>query len=157
MFSVLCAASYAITIYQNDYEGETVGVGAPGWHWSDNSGTHAATYQDYDGNIVIEHSGGNNNTAAEARNARFGSKWDITVTGNTSADPADYTISFDARLVSASANSTWDPYSLQLSVVTNNPAVGADQYGHGFPAVSIGTPDGWVHVEFNLADYTGDW
>lgn len=157
LFCILCTASYAITIYQNDYEGETVGVGAPGWHWSDNGGTHAATYQNYDGNIVIEHSGGNNNTTAEARNARFGSKWDITVTENTSADPADYTISFDVRLISASANSTWDPYSLQLSVVTSNPAAGADQYGHGFPVVSIGTADGWVHVEFNLADYTGDW
>ena len=124
MLTVLCiftVSSNAVVIYQNDFEGATVGAGFPAWNWSDNGGTHTAVYADYDGNIVVEHTGGLDNTSGtSAQNSRFGSKWDITVTGNTSADPADYTISFDLLNVSGD----WDPISEALSVVTVNPAVG---------------------------------
>ena len=157
MLTVLCiftASSNAVVIYQNDFEGATAGAGFPAWNWSDNGGTHTAVYADYDGNMVVEHTGGLDNTSGtSAQNSRFGSKWDITVTGNTSADPADYTISFDLLNVSGD----WDPISEALSVVTVNPAVGTDQYGHGYAVVNVARGAGWVHVEFNLADWANNW
>lgn len=154
MLGVLCTATYAVTVYQNDYEGETVGAGAPGWNWGTTVTTHSAAFaDDGTGNIVIQHTGTTSNTTGAAADARFGSKWDITLVGNTSADPADYTVSFDVRNVSGD----WDPIEEGFAIVTNNPAVGTDQYGHGFPNQSLAIADGWIHVEYNLADFANDW
>ena len=150
LFAVMCVAtSQAVVIYDAP-NGGTIYA----WNWTGGACiTHTVTEVDYDGNVVIQHTGVINNTTGAAADSRFGSKWDFTVSGNTSADPADYTISFDIRNVSGD----WDPIQEGLAIVTPNPAVGTDQYGHGFPAISVAQADGWVHVEFNLADYTNNW
>ena len=95
------------------------------------------------------HTGTVNNNTGAAADTRYGSKWDITVSGNTSADPADYTISFYLRNVSGK----WDPIPLSLAVLTKEDP---DQ-GFGYAVQQIAQADGWVRVEFNLADSTGDW
>ena len=47
--------SFADIVYENDYEGETVGGGIAGaWNWGDNGTVHNAVYADYDGNIVVD-------------------------------------------------------------------------------------------------------
>ncbi len=146
VFVVLCVAtSQAVVIYENPSGGA-----ANGWNWGTTICTHTAAEVDLgDGNMVIRHTGVVSNTTGAAADARFGSKWDITVSGNTSADPADYTISFDVRNVSGN----WDPYPLGVSVLTKQ----SPDAGHSFPTINVAQADGWVHVEFNLADYTGDW
>ena len=151
---VLCAAtSRAAVVYENDYQGATVGAGAGGWNWTGGAVSgHQAVYAEVDGNIVIRHTGTVNNTGTSASDSRFGSKWDLTLSGNTSADPADYTISFDLRSVSGN----WDPIPLELFVVTA-PEGGGDDNGRGFPTVNLTQADGWVHVKFNLAEFTKNW
>lgn len=146
MLAVMCVAtSQAVVIYDNPQGGTTAA-----WNWTGGAlTTHTASVQNYDGNEVIRHTGIVNNTTAAASNSRYGSKWDITVSGNTSADPADYTISFDIRNVSGN----WDPIPLGLAVLTKE----SPDAGHGFPAINFAQADGWVHVEFNLADWTNNW
>jgi len=141
-----------IIVYENDYEGETVGDGfteGNAWNWGDNGTVHTATYQDYGGNIVVDHNGTIGNPTAEARNMRFGSKWDIAMTGNTRSDPADYTIEFDLRSVSGN----WDPINLEFFVLTKE----APDQGYGSGASAYAQADGWVHVEKNLADLNVGW
>lgn len=148
------AASTAAVIYQNDYEGGTVGAGFGGWNWGTDICAHSAVFADVDGNIVVRHTGTVNNTTTAAANARFGTKWDITVSGNTSADPADYTVSFKIRNVSGN----WDPITLGLAVVTWAPgATSGDDQGHGYANTSFAQADGWVQVEFNLAAWANNW
>jgi len=150
---LLAASGRAAVLYENDYNDQTPGAGAGGWNWTGGAVTaHQAVYEEVNGNIVIRHTGTVNNSGDSAQDSRFGSKWDITLTGNTSADPADYTISFDLRNVSGD----WDPIPLELFVVTT-PAAGGDDNGHGFPTVELAQADGWVRVEFNLADFTKNW
>jgi hypothetical protein len=146
VLAAMCVAtSQAVVIYDNPNGGA-----ANGWNWGTTICNHTAAEVDLgDGNIVIRHTGVVNNTTGAAADARFGSKWDLTVSGNTSVDPADYTISFDVRNVSGN----WDPYPLQLAILTKeNP----DQ-GHGYATVNLAQADGWVHVEFNLADWSNNW
>jgi hypothetical protein len=148
------AASPAGVVHQNDYEDRTPGAGAGGWNWTNGAvTTHPAAFADYEGSIVVEHTGVVNNTATAAQNSRYGSKWDIAMSGNTSSDPADYTIEFDLRNVSGN----WNPIPLEVWVLTCNPAAGTDTYGHGFPTVDLAQSDGWVHVKYNLAEYTKNW
>ncbi len=152
LFVLMCACaatSFGDIIYDNP-TGGTMWA----WNWGDNGMTHTATEVDLGGgNYVVHHEGVVDNTTGGDVNYRFGSKWDITMSGNTSADPADYTISYDLRNVSGN----WDPMPLALAVVTANPVAGTDQYGHGYAVVNLVQADGWVHVEFNLADYVNDW
>jgi hypothetical protein len=150
MLAILCTAtSNAVVIYDAP-SGGTIYA----WNWGTAICTHSATEVDLGGgNMVIRHTGVVSNTTGAAADARFGSKWDFTVSGNTSADPADYTVSFDIRNVSGN----WDPIVEGIAVVTPNPAVGTDQYGHGYATLSLAQADGWVHVEFNMADYVNDW
>ena len=154
LFIALCVSTgYALTVYQNDYEDQTPGTpfdeGGP-WNWSDNGGFHEATYQDYNGNIVVEHYGGYDNTeGTEAVDARFGTKWTIAVSGNTSADPADYTISFDLRNVSGGL----DPIPLEFFVLTGE----GNGVGLGSGTSDYAIADEWVHVEMSLADLTVGW
>ena len=151
LFGLMCvcvATSYGAVIYDNP-TGGTIWA----WNWGDNT-AHTAAEVDYGGNVVIQHTGVvDNSTGVDPVNARFGSKWDIAMTGNTSADPADYTISFDLRNVSGD----WDPITLGFAVVTTNPVVGTDQYGYAYPNQVIAQADGWVHVEYSLADSAGNW
>ncbi len=149
LVAMCIATSQAVVIYDAPNGGSIYG-----WNWGTAICTSAAAEVDIGGgNIVIRHTGVVSNTTGAAADARYGSKWDFTVTGNTSADPADYTVSFDIRNVSGD----WDPIDEGVAIVTPNPAVGTDQYGHGFPVVSVAQADGWVHVEFNLADFSNDW
>jgi hypothetical protein len=156
MFLLLgAAASYAVVVHYDDYEDRTVGSSTEGWHWGGGVCTHSGhTYEIYDGSIVRKHTGTiDNTTGTAAQDGRYGFKMDIPVTGNTSADPADYTIELDLRNLSGN----WDPLGLEVWVLTYNPAVGTSTYGHGFPTVELSQSDGWVHVKFNLAEYTKDW
>lgn len=158
MFAVLCVfatTSTAVVVYQNDYEGGTAGAGAGGWNWGTTICTHSAVFADDGaGNIVVRHTGTVNNNTTAAADARFGSKWDITLSGNTSADPADYTVSFDIRNVSGN----WNPIEEGFAVVTWAPGTtSGDDQGHGYPVTSAAQADGWVHVEFNLADWSNNW
>lgn len=155
LFTALCISTgTAVTVYQNNYNGETPGAGFPAWNWGDNGTVHTAVYADDGGNIVVSHTGVNDNSAGTAAvNARFGSKWDLAMNGNISADPADYTISFDVRNVSGDL----DPINLELFVLTYNPAVGTGTYGYGSGASAYAIADGWVHVEINLADLAVNW
>ena len=149
----LCAATgYAVTVYQNDYEGETLGAGFPAWNWGDNGMVHTAVFADW-GSMVVEHNGTVTNTGTEDINCRFGSKWDITMSGNTSSNPAHYTISFDVMSVSG----PWEPINLEMFVLTYNDAIGTGTYGWGTGAMSFSQLDGWVHVEANLADLGVGW
>lgn len=140
-----------VVVYENDYESQTPGTafneGGP-WNWSDNGGFHEVTYQDYLGNIVVQHYGGNDNTAGtESVDARFGTQWTITTNGNnTSADPADYTISFDV----INLDGGLDPMPLELWVVPGG-------QGHGSGAMNFSQAGGWVHVEMGLDELTADW
>jgi len=151
VFGLMCMCvavvmtSYAdVVVYENDYDGETAGTGFGAWNWADNGMTHTATYEDW-GGIVVQHEGTFTNTTTAAVNCRFGSKWDIAMTGNTSSNAADYTIEFDVMSVMGE----WDPMPLELWVVPNN-------IGHG-TGMSIAQADGWVHVEYNLADLAWNW
>jgi hypothetical protein len=151
---LLCLAgsitSFAdIIVYENDYEGETVGNDFPAWNWGDNGTVHTAVYTDEGGNIIVKHTGTISNPTTAARSMRFGSKWDITLTGNTSSNPADYTISFDLRSVSGN----WDPISLEFFVLTKE----ATDQGYGSGASAYAQADGWVHVSANLADLSVGW
>ncbi len=150
MLVALCAAtSFGVVIYDNPNGGTTAA-----WNWGTDICTHSVAAVDIGGgNIVIRHTGVVSNTSGEGKNARFGSKWDFTVSGNTSANPADYNVSFDIRNVSGN----WNPIVLGVAIVTPNPAVGGDQYGHGYANLSISQADGWVHVKFNMADYVNNW
>lgn len=147
LMCVCAATSFGTVIYDNP-TGGTIWA----WNWGDYT-AHTVAEVDYAGNTVIQHTGVVSNTTGADVNARFGSKWDFTISGNTSANPADYTISFDLRNVSGN----WDPIALNLAVVTPNPVAGAGQYGHGFATMNVAQADGWVHYEFNLADYVNDW
>lgn len=138
------------TVYENNYNSQTPGTGFPAWNWADNGiTTHTATYQDIGGgNIVVDHTGVINNTGASAVNTRFGSKWDITLAGNTSANAADYTLSFDVRNVSG----PWDPYTYNLFLLTS----GGNGVGYG-DQFSIAQADGWVHYSKSLSDLGIGW
>jgi hypothetical protein len=138
-----------VVVYENDYEGETVGADFPAWNWADGACTHTAVFADYNDNIVVEHTGTIDNTGDTAVDTRFGSKWDITVSGNTSSEPNDYTIEFDLRSVSGD----WDPISLEFYVLTKEDS---DQ-GYGSGASAYAQADGWVHVKMNLADLSVGW
>jgi len=143
--------SFADIVYENDYEGETVGGGIAGaWDWGDNGTAHNAVFADYDGNIVVEHTGTIGNPTTAARSMRFGSKWDITLSGNTSSDPADYFIAFDIRSVSGD----WDPIDLEFFVLTKE--AGGD-YGYGSGVSQYAQADGWIRVVANLADLSVNW
>lgn len=141
-----------VTVYQNDYNSQPAGAGFVAWNWGDNGMAHTAVYEDW-GTIVVQHVGSITNTGDAAVNCRFGSKWDLGMSGNTSANPADYTISFDVM----SVKGEWDPINLELFIVTSNPEVGAAQYGRGSGAISFLQAAGWVHVELNLAALLVGW
>jgi len=146
---LLAVSGRAAVVFLDTFEDRTVGAGAGGWNWGDNGTTHTATFQMFEGSIV-RHQQGVLPTAGGS-NLRFGSKWDITMNGNTSANPADYTIEMDLRNVSGG----WDPIPLEIWVLTK-PASGDDQ-GYGTPTLNISQADGWVHVKFNLAELTRTW
>jgi hypothetical protein len=142
-----------VIVYEDNYNDETVGAGfteGSAWNWGDGATTHTAVYADYGGNIVVEHTGTiDNSTGTAAADCRFGSKWDITLSGNTRSDPAVYTISFDVNSVSGN----WDPIDLEFFVLTG----GDNGVGYGSGASAYAQADGWVHVEANLADLTVGW
>ena len=142
--------SFADIVYEDDYQGSTVGDGFPAWNWGDNGTVHNAVYANYDGNIVVEHTGTIGNSTTAARSMRFGSKWDITLSGNTSSNPADYFIAFDIRSVSGN----WDPINLEFFVLTKES--GGD-YGYGSGVSQYAQADGWIRVVANLADLTVNW
>jgi hypothetical protein len=146
LMCVCAATSYGVTVHDNP-TGGTMWA----WNWGDNT-VHTATEVDLGGgNYVVHHEGVvDNSVGVDPVNARFGSKWDFTVSGNTSANPADYTVSFDVRNIAGN----WDPIPLGVAVLTKE--VGGD-YGHGYALVTPSIADGWVHVEINMADYVNDW
>lgn len=153
----MCAVtSYGAVVIHDNPTGGTQWA----WNWGDNT-VHTATEIDLGGgNFVVHHEGVvDNSSGLDPVNARFGSKWDFTVSGNTSANPADYTVSFDVRNISGS----WDPIPLSVAVLTKeeldpigDPGAITDQ-GHGYALLTPAIADGWVHVEINMADWIGDW
>lgn len=150
-FVLMCtcvAVSYGAVIYDNS-TGGTIWS----WNWTGGPMTHTVAEMNYDGNVVIQHTGVVNNTTGAAANTRFGSKWDFTVSGNISTIAADYTMSFDLRNVSGD----WNPVTLEVFVLTPNASIGADQYGRGSGAMSFAQADDWVHVEYNLAALPVGW
>jgi hypothetical protein len=150
ILAILCTATSNAVVIYNSPSGGT----AAAWNWGTNICTSAAAEVDIGGgNMVIRHTGVVNNNTTAATNARFGSKWDFTVSGNTSAKPVDYTVSFDVRNVSGN----WNPIVLGVAIVTPNPAVGTAQYGHGYTNQSIAQAAGWVHVEFKMDSFVNNW
>jgi hypothetical protein len=135
-------------VYENDFEDPCQVDALSGWNWGDGGIVHNVVYADYDGNMVVEHTGVIDASAADIT-TRFGSKWGLTLSGNTSADPNDYTIEFDLRSVSGD----WDPIDLEFFVLTG----GGNGVGYGSGASSYAQADGWVHVAVNLADLTAGW
>jgi hypothetical protein len=145
--------SFAVVVYENNYNSETIGNGFPAWNWGDNGiTTHTATFaDDGTGNIVVKHDGLIDNSLGTGDvNTRFGSKWDFTVAGNTSTNPADYTIEFDVRSVSGN----WNPIALEFFVLTKES--GGD-YGLGSGASNYAFNDGLVHVSKKLSDLSVGW
>jgi hypothetical protein len=49
--------SFADIVYEDNYEGNAAGDNFAAWNWGDNGTGHNAVYADYDGNIVVEHTG----------------------------------------------------------------------------------------------------
>jgi hypothetical protein len=151
LVAFMASFANAVTVYENDYEGNTPGTPFPGdphvWPWADGAVTrYVPLYADYSGNIVVEHTGVIYNDSGSSSNCRFGTKWDITTLGNnTSSDANDYTISFDLR----SIQGDWDPIAIEPWVLTKE--AGGD-YGYGIPTIQLLQVDGWVHVEANLGD-----
>ena len=126
IFVVMCAASSqaAVIIHENP------NGGVSGWNWNNNAATnHTVAIVDIgDGNMVVRHTSAINSTGGTT--GRFGTKWDITVSGNTSADPAEYTIKFKLRNVSGN----WNPIPFDLAVLTKE----ADgDYGRTFHQTSM--------------------
>jgi hypothetical protein len=144
--------SFADTVvYYNDYnDPNLVGTGFDAWNWGDGACMHTAVYADYNDNIVVEHTGTIYNGSTSPVTTRFGSKWDITVAGNTSDDPADYTIELDLRNVQGN----WDPHQIEVFVLTKTPSA---DLGYGLPTLDLNQADGWVHVTANLGDLTKVW
>lgn len=147
MMCMCVAASYAVVVHDSP-SGGTIWA----WNWGDYT-AHTVAEVDYSGNTVIQHTGVVSNTTGASVNARFGSKWDIAMSGNTSADAADYTISFDLRNVSGD----WNPITLEFFVLAPNPSVGDGQYGWGSGGMNFSQANGWTHVEFNLAALPIGW
>jgi hypothetical protein len=137
-----------VIVYENDFEDPCQVDALSGWNWGDGGITHNVAYVDYEGNTVVEHTGIIDATAS-ALTTRFGSKWGIKLSGNTSSDPNDYTIEFDLRSVSGN----WDPIDLEFFVLTG----GGNGVGYGSGASSYAQADGWVHVTANLADLPAGW
>jgi hypothetical protein len=136
-----------IIVYENNYNGETVGNDFPAWNWGDNGTVHTAVFADDGGNILVNHTGTIGNPTTGDRNMRFGSKWDITLNGqNTSFEPADYTISFDLHSVSGN----WDPIAIEFFVLPNN-------QGYGSGPSNYAIADGVVHVSKKLSELTVGW
>jgi len=136
-----------VIVYENDFEDPCQVDALSGWNWADAGQVHNVVYADYDGNMVVEHTGTIDNSAGAADiNTRFGSKWGIELSGNTSTDPNDYTIEFDIKSVSGD----WDPIGLEFFVLP-----GDQGYGSGISEYA--QADGWVHVAANLADLTAGW
>ena len=157
VLSVATSHAVPVTVYSNDYEGETIGAGFPAWNWFNPDpapeGTivsHTAVYSLWD-SIVVEHTGTFDNSAGtEAMNCRFGSKWDLAMSGNTSSNPAYYTISFDIM----SVYGEWEPMPLEVFVLT---AVGTNGQGWGSGLMNFSQYDGWVHVELGLDELPVGW
>lgn len=156
VLSGLAVTSHAAqTVYDNNYNSQTNGTafneGGP-FNWMDGgSGTQTITYQDIGGgNIVVSHVGNVNNTTATTNNVRFGTKWTLVgLSGNTSLNPQDYTISFDLRSVSGD----WNPIRLEFFVLTG----GTNGVGRGSGTSPYATVDGWVHVSKTLDQLTAGW
>jgi hypothetical protein len=139
-----------VIVYENDFEDPCQVDALSGWNWADGGQVHNVVYADYEGNMVAEHTGTIDNSAGTASvTTRFGSKWGITLSGNTSTDPNDYTIEFDLQSVSGN----WDPIDLEFFVLTG----GGNGVGYGSGASSYAQADGWVHVKANLANLPAGW
>jgi len=140
-------ADVDVIVYENDFEDPCQVDALSGWNWADAGQVHNVVYADYEGNMVVEHTGTIDNSAGTADiNTRFGSKWGIELSGNTSTNPADYTIEFDLRNLSGD----WDPIGLEFFVLP-----GDQGYGSGISEYA--QADGWVHVSANLADLSVGW
>jgi len=140
-----------ITVYFDDYNNRTPGSDFPAWNWgSDAVPSPQVTFEEVgEGNIVVNELGQVQNTGQTTLNGRYGSKWDITLSGNTSTRPEDYTIEFDIRGVEGQ----WDPLDLQVYVLTKE---SEGDYGRGF-SIQITNTGEWVHVSRNLSELTIDW
>lgn len=155
LLCVAGSASAVVTIYANDYNSEPLGGGFPAWNWIDGDTangfvkSHTAVYADW-GNMVVEHTGLIDNSAGTTDvNTRFGSKWTITVSGNTSTDPEDYTISFDV----CSVFGNWDPIALEFFVLTGT----GNGVGKGSGIMNFSQAASWVHVEKKLSELPVGW
>lgn len=158
---ILCAAGTAsavVTIYSDNYNSQPVGGGFPAWNWIDgdtSSGfvrSHTAVYADEGApyNIVVKHTGLIDNSQGTTQvNTRFGSKWTFTVSGNTSTNPEDYTISFDVK----SASGNWDPIAIEFFVLTGT----GNGVGKGSGIMNFTQAAGWVHVEKKLSELPVNW
>lgn len=138
--------SFADIVYENDYEAETVGDGFPAWNWGGGAATHETAFANYEGSIVVEHTAVVNNTSGGAQNSRIGSNFGITLSGNTSSNPADYWIAFDIKNVSGD----WDPIPFEVWVLPGGEGYGSD-------VVDYAMEDGWIRVIANLGDMTRTW
>jgi len=143
-----------VTVYENDYEDPCQNDALVGWNWTNGAMTsHTVVFADYSGNTVVEHTGVvDNSLGSSASNVRFGSKWDIVVSGNTSADANDYIIEFDIQNFQAGED-WWDPMPLEFFVLTG----GGNGIGRGSGVSNYYIDDGWVHVEKSLAELTVGW
>jgi hypothetical protein len=77
------------------------------------------------------------------------------MSGNTSSDANDYTISFDIRNYQ-DGEDWWDPIPLEFFVLTG----GGNGIGRGSGSSDYaidGGDDGWYHVEKSLAELTVGW
>jgi len=142
-----------IIVHEDNYEDRDIGSTTEGWLWANGACTHSGQYSDYEGSIVREHTGNVNNSQTGAVNTRYGYKTDIAMSGNTSSDPADYTIELDIR----NLQGDWDPHPIEIFVLTYNSSAGTGTYGYGLPTLDIAQADEWVHVKYNLADLTKTW
>ncbi|MGD2094746.1 MAG: hypothetical protein PVH77_07040 [Phycisphaerales bacterium] len=141
--SMTCLADI-ITVHEDDFEDREIGSTTEGWLWNDNAASHEGLYADFEGSIVRQHTG----TLNSDINQRFGYKTDIEMTGNTSEDPADYTIELDIR----NLQGEWDPHEIEIWVLTYNSDAGGSTYGFGLPLLELYQEDEWVHIEYNLGD-----
>ncbi|MEN6309156.1 MAG: LamG-like jellyroll fold domain-containing protein [Anaerohalosphaeraceae bacterium] len=144
------ATSYAVVVHQDNYDNRTIGTNTEGWHWTGGAVTgHAGQYVAWNNGIARQHTGTVN--SASGTTGRYGYKTDITMTGNISSNPADYTVEFD--VINVSGN--WTTLNIGIAVLTYNSVTGTGTYGYNYPTTAVVQGAGVVHVKHNLGNTTG--
>lgn len=146
----------AAEVYSQDFEGYLLGASPfdEFYNGQTSGGTTAGSVVDIDGNKAYQISA---TLPGEGWVAYGFAMPNLDVTGNTSANMADYTLSWDISNISG-AFATFDFWNIQATVCTYGTqgsgwAEGPVGYNYESPGISVSQGDGFVTASVNLADY----